>query len=136
MLNHLWIPGIKASFLWCIIFFKCVCEFNLLIFFWETSHLYSSCTLVYSFLFLWYPYLVSFFLFFFFCLFAISWAAPVAYGGSQARGLIRAVARATATLDPSRVCNLHHSSQQCRIVNPLSKGRDRTHNLMVPSRIH
>ena len=24
--------------------------------------------------------------FFFFCLFAISWAAPAAYGGSQARG--------------------------------------------------
>ena len=24
--------------------------------------------------------------FFFFCLFAISWAAPVAYGGSQAKG--------------------------------------------------
>ena len=33
-----------------------------------------------------------FFLFFFFCLFAISWASPPAYGGSQARGLIRAVA--------------------------------------------
>ena len=38
----------------------------------------------------------SFFLFFFFCLFvvvvAISWAAPAAYGGSQARGLIGGVA--------------------------------------------
>ena len=30
--------------------------------------------------------------FFFFSLFAISWAAPVAYGSSQARGLIGAVA--------------------------------------------
>ena len=30
--------------------------------------------------------------FFFFCLFAISWAAPSAYRGSQARGLIGAVA--------------------------------------------
>ena len=29
---------------------------------------------------------------FFFCLFAISWAAPEAYGGSQARGLIGAAA--------------------------------------------
>uniref|UniRef100_A0A8D1TX82 Beta-1,4-galactosyltransferase 3 n=2 Tax=Sus scrofa TaxID=9823 RepID=A0A8D1TX82_PIG len=29
---------------------------------------------------------------FFFCLFAISWAAPAAYGGSQARGLIGVVA--------------------------------------------
>ena len=36
---------------------------------------------------------ISFFLFcFVFCLFAISWAAPVAYGGSQARGRIGAVA--------------------------------------------
>ena len=30
--------------------------------------------------------------FLFFCLFAISWAAPAAHGGSQARGPIRAVA--------------------------------------------
>ena len=33
-----------------------------------------------------------FFFFFFIGLFAISWAALAAYGGSQARGLIRAVA--------------------------------------------
>uniref|UniRef100_A0A8D1JLB7 IFT52 GIFT domain-containing protein n=1 Tax=Sus scrofa TaxID=9823 RepID=A0A8D1JLB7_PIG len=32
-----------------------------------------------------------------------------------------AYARATATRDPSRVCNLHHSSRQRRILNPLSK---------------
>ena len=30
--------------------------------------------------------------FFFFCLFAVFWAAPAAYGDSQARGPIRAVA--------------------------------------------
>ena len=35
---------------------------------------------------------------FFFCLFAISWAAPTAYGGSQARSRIGAVA-----------AGLHHS---------------------------
>ena len=29
---------------------------------------------------------------FFSCLFVISWATPMAYGGSQARGRIRAVA--------------------------------------------
>ena len=46
-----------------------------------------------------------------------------------------AYARATATRDPSRICNLYHSSRQRRIGNPLSKGRDRTRNLMVPSRI-
>ena len=56
--------------------------------------------------------------------FAISWATPAAYGGFQARGLIRAVAT-----------GLHHSSRQCRIPNPLSKARDQTHNLVVPSRI-
>ena len=36
--------------------------------------------------------LIGFFLFFFFCLFAFSRAAPAAYEGSQARGQIRAVA--------------------------------------------
>ena len=34
----------------------------------------------------------NFLFFLFFCLFTISWAAPAAYGGSQARGLIGAVA--------------------------------------------
>ena len=42
---------------------------------------------------------------------------------------------ATSTPDMSCVCNLHHSSRQCRILNPLSKARDRTRNLMVPGRI-
>ena len=74
--------------------------------------------------------------FFFFCLFSFSGAAPVAYGGSKARGLIRAVfpayAGATATRDPSRICDLPHSSQQHKILNPLSEVRDRTHNFMVP----
>ena len=42
-----------------------------------------------------------------------------------------ATARATAMQDPSHICTLHHSSWQCQILNPLSKARDRTHNLMV-----
>ena len=37
-------------------------------------------------------FFLFFFSFFFFCLFAISWATPIAYGGSQARGPIGAVA--------------------------------------------
>ena len=41
----------------------------------------------------------------------------------------------TATQDPSLVCNLHHRSWQCPILNPLSESRNRTHNLMVPSQI-
>ena len=50
---------------------------------------------------------------------------PMAYGGSQARDLIGAVAG-----------GLRQSSQQHRILNPLSKGRDQTRNLVVPSWIH
>ena len=42
---------------------------------------------------------------------------------------------ATATRDLSPVCDLHHSSWQCQILNPLSEARDRTHNLMVSSQI-
>ena len=57
--------------------------------------------------------------FFFFCLFR---AAHTAYGGSQARGRIGAVAAGFL----SRICNLHHSSWQHWIFNPLSKARDQT----------
>ena len=41
----------------------------------------------------------------------------------------------TATVKPhlSCVCDLHHSSRQQPIPNPLSEARDRTRNLMVPS---
>ena len=39
-------------------------------------------------------------------------------------------ATATETLDPSCVCNLHHSLQQHWIVSPLSEAKDRTHILM------
>ena len=38
-----------------------------------------------------------------------------------------------AMRDPSCICNLHHSSQQRQILNPLSKARDRTRNLVDPS---
>ena len=34
-----------------------------------------------------------------------------------------AYATATATQDPSHICNLHHSSQWCWILNPLSEAR-------------
>ena len=37
---------------------------------------------------------------------------------------------ATATRDPSFVCNLYHSSWQCGILYSLSKARDWTHVLM------
>ena len=37
--------------------------------------------------------------------------------------------------DPSHVYDLYHSSQQHWILSPLSKARDQTRNLMVPSQI-
>ena len=46
-----------------------------------------------------------------------------------------AYARATATWDLSQVCNLHHGSRQHWILNPLSKARDQTRNLMHTSRV-
>ena len=65
---------------------------------------------------------------------------PAAYGGSQARGPIEpqrpADATATTTQDPSHVCDLHHTSQQCQILNPLSKAGDQTCVLVDTSLVH
>ena len=41
---------------------------------------------------------------------------------------------AMTTWDPSCICNLHHSSWKCRILNPLIEARDQTHVLMDTSR--
>ena len=43
---------------------------------------------------------------------------------------------ATATQDPSHICNLHHRSQQYWILDPLSKARDRICVLMDTSQVH
>ena len=53
------------------------------------------------------PPLILFFFFFFFCLLDISWAAPTAYGGSQARGLIRAVATSLCQSHSNAGSQLH-----------------------------
>ena len=44
-----------------------------------------------------------------------------------------AYATAMAMPDLSCICGLYHSSQQCRILNPLSRARDRTPVLMDTS---
>ena len=49
---------------------------------------------------------------------------------SELHLLVYSTARATATLAPSKVCDLHRSSRQCRILNPLSKARDQTRILL------
>ena len=53
--------------------------------------------------------------------------------GVQSEPQLLAYTTATAMPDPSLVCDLHHSSWQCRILNPLSEAGDQTRNLMVPS---
>ena len=42
---------------------------------------------------------------------------------------------ATAMSDQSHICDLHHSSLHCRILNPLSEARDRTCILVDPSQV-
>ena len=46
-----------------------------------------------------------------------------------------AYTKATATRDPNRVFDSHHSSRQCQILNMLSEARDGTSMLMDPSRV-
>ena len=46
-----------------------------------------------------------------------------------------AFAIVTATPDPSHVCDLHHSPQQCWSLNPLSETRDQTCVLMDTNQI-
>ena len=55
--------------------------------------------------------------------------------GVQSELQLPAYTTATATSDLSCVCDLRHSSQQCRILNQLSKARGQTHVLMDTSQI-
>ena len=65
-----------------------------------------------------------------FCVCVFFRMASIAYGSFQTRGWIRAIAASLhhshSTWDPSCICNLHHSSRQRRILNPLSEARDGT----------
>ena len=64
----------------------------------------------------------------------------MAYGSSQARDQLEATAAGlhhpTAMWDPSHVCDLHHSSWQPWILNPLSDARNQTHILVDTSQFH
>ena len=66
--------------------------------------------------------------------FLIFRTALLAYVNSQSRGRIgttvASYATATAMWDPSYVCDVHNSSQQHWILNPLSEARDQD-----PSRV-
>ena len=70
---------------------------------------------------------------------AISWAAPAAHGGSQARGRIGAVAtdlhqRHSNAGSDQRLQSTPQLTAALD-VNPLSKAGDQTYNLVVPSQI-
>ena len=55
--------------------------------------------------------------------------------GVQSELQLPAYATAIATSDLSCVYDLHHSSQQCQVLNPLSEARNRTCALMDAVRI-
>ena len=87
------------------------------------------------------PSLSLFFFFFFFFFFFVYlgphlWHMEVPRLGVELELQMPAYTTATATRDLSLICNLHHSSRQCRILNPLGKVRDRTRVLMHTSQIH
>ena len=54
------------------------------------------------------------------------WHMEVPRLGGESELQPLAYTTATATWDPSHVCNLHRSSWQLRILNPLSEARDQT----------
>ena len=71
--------------------------------------------------------------FFFFFLGLYLWHMEVPRLGIKWELQPLAYTTAIATQDPSCICNLHHSSRQHWILDPLSEARDQTLNLMVPS---
>ena len=58
------------------------------------------------------------------------WHMEVPRLGVESDLQLWAYATATATQDPSHICDLHHSSWQHQILNPLGKARDQTRILM------
>ena len=82
------------------------------------------------------PFLIFLFFFFFFFCFSV---APAAYPspmlGVKSGLQLLACATATATPDLSHICDLHHSSQQHWIINPLREARDQTCVLMNANQI-
>ena len=72
--------------------------------------------------------------FFFFFLGLHPWHRKVPRLGFESELYPLAYDTATATPDLSCVCNIHHSSWQRWFLNPLSKAKDWTCNLMVPIR--
>ena len=72
----------------------------------------------------------------FFCLVFLGhhlWHMEVPWRGVELELHLPTYATATAMPDPSCTCHLRHSLQQCQILNPLSKAKDRIHILTETS---
>ena len=66
------------------------------------------------------------------------WHVKIPTGGVGLEPQLQAYNTATAMWDLSCICDLHNSSWQCQIFNPLgeAKARDQTRTVMVTSWIH
>ena len=81
----------------------------------------------------------SYFLFFFFFFSVFFLGPPLQHMEVPRLGVesdLQMPAYATAMQDLSHICDLHHSSRQRRIPNPLSKSRDGTRIVMDTSEVH
>ena len=56
--------------------------------------------------------------------------------GAESELLPPPYATDTVTQDLSHICDLHHNSLQCQILDPLSEARDQIYDLMDTSQIH
>ena len=74
-------------------------------------------------------------IYFFFFLGLHIWCMGVPRLGVKSELQLPASATAIATPGPSCMCNLHHSSGQCWILNPLTRARDQTQILMDTSQV-
>ena len=107
---------------------------------WEMQHWIERCSILMFWTVSWPKFWTKaldqdfFFLIFFFCLFFLG-SHPqhkeIPRLGVESQLQVSAYTIATATWDPSRIFDLHHSSWQHRILNLLSEARDQTHILMV-----
>jgi len=104
------------------------------------QELLRVCVFLTSYLSRWHPFITEpiklrmfFFSFFFFFLGPHPGHMEVPRLGVKSELQLLAYTTATATQNPSHICNLHHSSQQHQILNPLSKARDQTRSLTVPT---
>ena len=72
----------------------------------------------------WFVFFFFKFNFYFFCLRAVPAACGSSQAGVKSELQMPAYATATAMPDLTHIHDLHHSSQQHQILNPLSKARD------------